>query len=366
MSISDLATPAPAHLEWITPSLANDLLECCYRVAWQLDSSYRTLRRPSTYSELGVVAHGVIEDAAHEMFAGDPEAARAAVERRWNERATRAEEELARAWAPAPTPPRNQWPGYHLTKARVVRRAADRSTRAERSSATLIPPSVESTLSDETAKLRGRPDRVEGPHDARRIVDVKTGLRQAAPSPPQLRQLMLYGHLVETTTGDRVEEIVIEDASGKRWAKRFDRAATDSLVSDIVKTRDSYNAAARENSLAALAAPSPDGCRWCPFRVVCSPYWSALETSWGHGSALGTVRRAQSAAAGSVLELEVSSPSDASGSAWVISGAPIELAVPGRVVAMADGELTGAERHLRWRWSTLTWPLLESRSGPRT
>ena len=366
MNIADLPRPRPIPLEWVTPSLANDLLDCSYRVAWQLDNTYRPLRRPSTYSELGVVAHGVIEDAAHGMFVGDSAEVRAAIERRWNERATRAEDDLAHVWEPAQTPSRDQWPGYYVTKARVIRHVADLSTRPERTSATFTPPSIESALADERAMLRGRPDRVEGPHGARRIVDVKSGLHQVAPSPPQLRQLMLYGHLVEATTDDRVEEIAIEDASGKRWVQSFDRAATDSLVSDIMKARDSYNTATHDGSLIAHATPVADGCRWCPFRVVCSPYWSSLETSWGHASALGTVRRAQPAAAGSVLELELASPSDAVSSTWVVTSAPIELATPDREIAIADGEFTGDERHLRWRWSTLTWPLLNERSGPET
>lgn len=349
------------RLGWISPSLANDLLDCRYRVAWQLDPRFRPLRRPSTFSELGVIAHGIIEDSAHGMFVGDPARAREAVEKRWDERASRAEGELARAWHPAQVPSRDQWPGYHLTKARVMRYVADGATQMKRSS-TEAPSTrriVESPLEDDLFMLRGRPDRVEGPAEARRIVDVKSGLRQAEPTAPQLRQLMLYGHLVETATGDQVEEIVIEDASGSRWTQGFSRSAADSLVNDIAKARDDYNAAAHDGSLAAAAVPSADCCRRCPFRVVCSPYWAALTMAWGHGSAFGVVRRSQRAATGSVLELDVSSPSDGAG-AWVVSGVPIALAAPEREIAFADGEFTGAARYLRWRWSTLTWPLLES------
>ena len=308
----------------------------------------------------------MIEDAAHGVFPRDPEAARSAVQRRWDERATWAEEDISRAWEPAEPPIREQWPGYHLTKARVIRQAAARATRLEGSSPSSSPPMVESSLEDDVAMIRGRPDRVEGPRDARRIVDVKSGLRQGPPSPPQLRQLMLYGHLVEAASGDHVNEIAIEDASGKRWAQEFDRGATASLVTEILEARESFDVATRDGSIVDLASPSAEGCRWCPFRVVCSPYWASLQVSWGHGSALGVVRRAQPSGAGSVLELEVSSPSDNVGSTWVISGAPAELAVHGRESAIVDGELTGAEHHLRWRWSTLVWPQLQGTSQSKT
>ncbi len=366
MTVADLPKPRAISLEWITPSLANDLLDCPYRVAWQLDPTYRALHRPNTYSELGVIAHGVIEDAAHGMFVGEAGAIRSVIEQRWDERAKRAEEDLSRAWEPATIPSREEWPGYHLTKVRITRQAASRSVRLERPSPAVTASAVESPLTDDDAMLRGRPDRVEGPHDARRIVDVKSGLHQTSPSPPQLRQLMLYGHLVETTTDDHVAEIVIEDASGKRWTQGFDREATTSLVAQVRQELESFNAATRDGSIATHATPSADGCRWCSFRVVCSSYWSELDTTWGHGSVLGVVRRAQLAAAGSVLELEVSHPSDAAGSPWVISGAPTELATPGREVAIADGELTGIEHHLRWRWSTLVWPQLEGASQHKT
>jgi RecB family exonuclease len=367
MSIAELPTPNAIPLEWVTPSISNDLLDCSLRVAWMLDSSYKSLRRPNTFSELGIVAHGVAEDAAKGRFVAKSEDTRAAVERRWDELAERAEAELSRAWNPMKVPAREQWPGYHLTRARVVRNAVNKSIRLESSKPSTPPSSsaVESTFEDKTEKLRGRPDRVEGPHEARRIVDIKSGLRQAAPSSTQLRQLMIYGHLVEIATGDFVREIAVEDASGNRWAQEFDRAATELLVSDILSAREKFNSATRSGSIMDVASPSADGCRWCPYRVVCSAYWSALEVSWGHGSVFGVVQSSQPLSTGSILEVAVTHPSESAGEVWMISGAPKEFedAVE-QYLSFVNGEMTGIERHLRWRWSTMTWPSMVTSAGP--
>jgi hypothetical protein len=359
MSIAELPTPSANPLEWVTPSIANDLLECSLRVAWMLDSSYKSLHRPNTYSELGIVAHGVAEDAAKGRFVAQSGDMRAEVERRWDERAEHAEMDLMRAWDPMKVPAREEWPGYHLTRARVVRNAVKKSIGLESSKPSSRPPSttVEGTIEDDTRHLRGRPDRVEGPSGGRRIVDIKSGLRQVAPSPPQLRQLLIYGHLVETTTGDSVREIAVEDASGHRWAQEYDRATANLLIDDVLSARDEFNSAVGNRTIMEVASPSADGCRWCPYRVVCSAYWSALEVSWGHGSVFGVVQSCQPLSTSSILEVVVLHPSESAGEVWTISGAPVEsgLAI-GEIVSLVDGEMTGIEHHLRWRWSTMAWP----------
>jgi hypothetical protein len=44
---------------------------------------------------------------------------------------------------------------------------------------------------------------------------------------------------------------------------------------------DAYNAAvAAGTNLAALATPSPDACRWCPFEPFCPAFWSSVNPGW--------------------------------------------------------------------------------------
>ena len=45
-----------------------------------------------------------------------------------------------------------------------------------------------------------------------------------------------------------------------------------------------------------LASPSPDICRWCPYKLICSPFWKAAISDWSgklDGAAIeGTVHEA--------------------------------------------------------------------------
>ncbi len=353
--VPELPQPNPGSIDWISPTLANDLIDCSYRVAWRTDSASRSLSRPSTFSELGIVAHGVMEDAGRALFmdSEDEMLERSTVEGSWTSHVERASHDLAKAWEPATPPVPEEWPGYHLTKARVIRRAL-RLRKVDGSSVDehRAPVLVEQELRDDANRLRGRPDRVEGAKNARRIVDLKMGLNQADPTTAQLRQLMLYGHLVEVATGDRVSEIAVEDASGRRWTRPLDHDEVNALVGQVESTRNKYEAARVGGTLETLALPSNDGCRWCPFRVTCGPYWRALESTWSHGSVLGHIDKVSPGADGSNLEITADSPIDSTGPGWIVSLAPTETAVAGSQIAVAGAELTGAERHLRWRWST--------------
>jgi hypothetical protein len=44
---------------------------------------------------------------------------------------------------------------------------------------------------------------------------------------------------------------------------------------------DEYNGAvAAGTSLAAMAKPSPEACRWCPFKPFCPAFWAAVNPDW--------------------------------------------------------------------------------------
>ncbi len=130
----DHPTPAPGPLDVLSPTAANDLLMCGYRLAWRLDRGFRSLRRPTPWSELGVVAHAVVEDVARGLLrhvTGSDEA-RSTIEDAWDSHLDAAVQDLKKAWAPATPPPPEEWPGYHLVRARILRRAM-RGFDAERS-----------------------------------------------------------------------------------------------------------------------------------------------------------------------------------------------------------------------------------------
>ena len=81
---------------------------------------------------------------------------------------------------------------------------------------------VEIELRDARSGLSGRADRIEQDGRATRVVDLKTGLHQAEPTPAQRRQLLLYAILVQRTTGQWPSSIAVEDASGNRYDQPLD------------------------------------------------------------------------------------------------------------------------------------------------
>jgi hypothetical protein len=199
-------------------------------------------------------------------------------------------------------------------------------------------------------------------------VDLKTGLAQASASAAQRRQLLLYAHLVGAQTGDLPKRIAIEDASGRRWEEPVDPDDVQATIQELERARSKYEGTAALGDFTALAQPSPDNCRLCPYRPVCRPYWSTLETSWQHGSVAGTIATAKVVQADSVITVDATSPLDSRGHTWTVSSVQEPGAVTGRSTTIVDAELTGALRHLRCRWWTTVWMFQGDRpaEGTRT
>jgi hypothetical protein len=354
--MAEYPKPNPAPLGAISPTLANDLLSCALRVAWRLDVSYASLRRPSTFSELGMIAHAVVEDVGKGLLAkaNTPGEARELLEADWRTHQVAREANLAAAWAPAQAPPAEQWPGYQLTRARVIRRGVRSIGRyiAPRSAAS----QVESRLDDPATGLTGRPDRVEGPSGDRCVVDLKTGLAQADPTPAQRRQLLLYAYLVSAETGEIPTRMAVEDASGKRWSEAVDADEVRRTVDEVIGRRDEFDTAVAAGAIADLASPSADTCRYCPYRVVCGSYWTSLTAGWAHPSVAGEIVDVHRSPAGSVLTVLAESPVDDE-TEWLVTAVPSEDWRRHERIGVVGAELSGARSHLRWRWTTVAWAL---------
>jgi RecB family exonuclease len=351
----ELPTPNPSALDVLTPTRANDLIACPTRVAWQLDARFKYLRRPNPASALGALAHAVMEDVGHGLLA-DVEVpnARTVIDQSWDDHEGLAVDLLSRAWSPARPPPPEDWPGYELTRARVTRRALKLAGRRSDVSNDTATVAVEHELVDSTTRMLGRPDRVE--HSSRGIcvVDLKTGVAQQGPSPAQRRQLLLYAHLVHATSGELPATIAIEDASGRRWEETVDIEEIHQLLDQLLAARTAFDQARAAGKLLELAEPGEETCRWCAHRVICRPYWDALDATWRHGSVLGAIDAITGTATQSA-SIVVDRPVDASGQQWTIAGTPPTMHV-GNSVAVVDAGLTSCDDHLRWRWSTLAWP----------
>jgi hypothetical protein len=349
----DFPKPRPRALTKVSPTLANDLLACALRVAWRLDDRFDGLRRPTPWSELGVVAHGVVEDVGRGLLASSTTVgeAKRALEAAWEGRLQEAQANLQDAWAPASPPPPPEWPGFHLVRVRTIRRAL-RLFEVPQRERPVVGATIEKTFEDSETRLFGRPDRVEWDGTAHTVVDLKTGLRQGGATDAQRRQLLLYAHLVGVETGTTPSRVAIEDPSGRRWEEPITRESVSAAVNEVLAAKSKFESASREGRWDQIAQPSAETCRRCPYRVVCRHYWMSLELGWGHGSVAGTVTGSRHSKAGSIAEVSAESPRDASGDGWVVSATPTAALAEGDV-AIVDAELTGSDRILRWRWSTL-------------
>ena len=360
--MSQPSAPAPAWraIARFSPTLVDAILACALRAAFSQDPAFSALRRPTPGSLLGQAAHRLTEAATKGRFkAMSGPHLRQALEQAWDAEVATAATKLTQAWTVAPPPPPRDWPGYELTRVRLIRRLTRLVERRHdqegaptgRGDSTVA---VERALEDPTTGLHGRPDRVETLGSCIRVVDLKTGwTQQLEIRDGQRRQLLLYAYLVYRATGRWPEEIAIEDASGRRATDPVRPEQAAAAVDDGVQAVARYNAAvASGQSPLSLATPSPDACRYCPFRAVCQPYWTAAATDWPIlPSVLGAVA-ATSPPFGRV-ELAAAQPSYRTGTTVTVLGiGPAALPEPGQYVGVVDAYPTGQDNEFQARWST--------------
>lgn len=243
-----------------------------------------------------------------------------------------------------------------MTRARTIRRAVRQVTQpaGEKPAAAPQPPGtgMEIELRDEETGLFGRADRIESDGNSTRVVDLKTGLRQDEPTEEQRRQLLLYAVLVHRTAGAWPSAIAVEDAAGVQYREDLDPAEAEAALNEVLAAVAAFNTAAREEDLISRAAPDADRCRWCAHRVVCRPYWSAVQTEWDHRAVLGSVAASGTSEAGTYVTLTVESPRERSGRTVHVAGL---AGPPLRTTKVAVVDWAGPSQvdEIRARWSTI-------------
>lgn len=163
MNESGFPIPRPVPISGFSPSLANDLFECPFRVSFYQDEDLRTWRRPTTFGLLGEIAHAVSERVSHTRSWPESEnSIQQMLGGFWKSESEQCSERLAIEWMPATTPNVEAWPGYELTRARTIRRLLHARPRAHGGpqEAALRPKSVEVQLADPESGLTGRVDRI--------------------------------------------------------------------------------------------------------------------------------------------------------------------------------------------------------------
>jgi PD-(D/E)XK nuclease superfamily protein len=184
------------------------------------------------------------------------------------------------------------WPGYHLAKASAAVRARDlinipskpknnvqRSHRLEDRERQFVACG---------GKLTGRPDLVRGDE----VIDFKTGSIVDASEDGSVetvkaiyvRQLQIYGYLIHETLGHWVQRGMLLPAAGPGVEIQLRPQDCEREALDAVKVLDAYNDKVAQNyPITSLAAPSLENCKWCPFKIMCPPFWTAASAGWSGG-----------------------------------------------------------------------------------
>jgi RecB family exonuclease len=355
VAFSSFEWPRPLPIGIFSPSLANQLLRCELQAAFARDSRFQYLRRGNTFTTLGSVSHRIIETAFTDPVSqSDTTDVNSRYSELWDLEIALGKSRLDEEWSPSVPPPPIDWPGYQLTRIRTIRRAVKiYSNRPAIPGERIDGTGIEHELRDEVSGLVGRPDRVEYEGGSLHVVDLKTGLNQAEPTPDQFRQLHLYALLVERTTGRWPASIRVENASGNRWETSLDPDDAENALAEVVSAVNRFNSSIDgPEEIGARATPDATRCRWCHYRVVCGKYWDSLSVDWEHRAIFGEIESVAEVAGEKSIRLRVISPSDHPEVEVQVSGLLDSVSGGATDVAIVGWNGGSADRSIRAMWSS--------------
>jgi hypothetical protein len=303
---------------------------------------------------LGTAYHEVLEKIA-EVGLGE-EVLDTVVERLWcpavSTQQRRASGHPLDARFGAPT----TWPGYYIARASVALRAQNLSAgptpvaasvprRAPRVDLGRSFREQEFTAFD--GKLIGRPDVIRDGE----VVDYKSGAifeydevaQSDVVKAAYVRQLRIYGFLVKATLGWWPLRGRLLPLAGAGVEIALDPSDCAREATEAVALLDNYNMKLIVGAWPeALAAPSPQVCRWCPYKLICPPFWQAASPDWSgqlDGAAVeGVLTDVPSlihAGAARAVSLDVHAGSEARHRAQI---APLNLVAHPSVTSLIAGE----------------------------
>ena len=356
--------PQLQYLDTITPSLFAEITRCRLRVAYRRDGAFAAYRRPTPFSVLGDVSHELAERVENGEFDSvSPDRIHGALEAVWDGHVKTKHQQLLEAWRLAPVPPPERWPGYQVTRVRLLRSLAkgvthrrERRPAPEPSGGRVV---VEKTLEPSGIPLRGRVDRVEINNTGVHIVDIKTGWEYGDEIREEHReQLLLYAAMWQRTTGEWPRLASIQATDGRRLSFNVVPSEAEAVVAEAVVALARYNDAVQHRvEPSALASPSAESCRYCPYRGICGPFFQALTPDWGWwlksiaGTMIGVTGETQQRAL--TLTVEASNLDVQCGASVHVLAVPYE-AVPtlGAQIAIVDACPTPQAAEVRVAWST--------------
>jgi len=282
----------------------------------------------------------------------------------WNKAVADAYERLNTDWAPAVPPSPESWPGWSLARVRLRKawaRSGNRSARQSPASKSTPPASLpwrERRLEHPRLPIAGIPDLVERIDKQLWVIDIKTGLNQADPSPEQRLQLLIYCGLVHATLGEMPTYAAVETTRGDRFSFVVDRDEVEDSLGSAVEAVNLFNSAAENGFTETLASPAPDACKWCPYRTACRPFLLSCKKDWEISHTV--LFRVTSAAVHdhrSVVEGVVTLPNWHVNQTFVSVGFPFEE-LPSVGETWAATDYVGGVPSAVASWNTITfrWP----------
>lgn len=186
------------------------------------------------------------------------------------------------------------WPGYHVARASVVLRAEGISAgpppttalNAKQVSGAGVSCGIreqEFTACD--GKLLGRPDVIR----ADEVVDYKSGAIVEYDEATQtdvvkaayIRQLRIYGYLVKEKLGWWPLRGLLLPLAGAGIEVELDPLECAREATEAVELLDAYNLKVSAGAVPEeFASPSPQGCRWCPYKLLCPAFWQTALPEW--------------------------------------------------------------------------------------
>lgn len=248
------------------------------------------------------------------------------------------------------------WPGYHVARASVVLRAAGLSAGSppatapnakQASGAGLSGSRREQEFTACDGKLLGRPDVIR----ADEVVDYKSGVIVEYDEATQsdvlkaayIRQLRIYGYLVKEKLGWWPLRGLLLPLAGAGIEVALDPLECAREATEAVALLDAYNGKVSAGAPPEeFASPSPQGCRWCPYKLLCPAFWQTALPEWSgqlDGAAvegvLAEAPRAIHAGAARAVALDIQAGSEARRRAQI---APLNPAAHPGVITLAAGD----------------------------
>lgn len=273
-----------------SPSAFEVMRGCMYRSGLERDPLYKRDRFPSPQIVIGNATHKLKEIATRGDLGGLSQAERkSAAATLWEEEITKGRSEMV-ALALGDPPQPEGWPNYQKNRIYAIK-DVELSTSTHGFADSDFSANPEVLLNAHDGAITGRVDLIRETADGVEIIDYKTGELaepgSEAAGEPRLksgyrRQLLLYAYLYHARFGIWPIMVAAQKANGRQsFSFSPSHSESEALAAEALDLLNQYNQGAKTGAL--QASPSPDGCRFCPFKAACPSFFEAADEDWDLG-----------------------------------------------------------------------------------